>query len=173
MWIGVLILSYLVVWIKWMLSRYHFPATKTFFFSISWIQYLLILVRLRYTNFFMRPDSKILPAVAVETGWGEPMHLLRNDMNRLLVKGEPDLKIVSIIKWTRREHWCPRKTRSWINRSRHSHDLNATHHTLPFSAGRTNASLGTKFIMMLGLFPRVLCCPERWEVHVQTVTLAA
>ena len=26
-----------------------------------------------------------------------------------------------------REHWCPRWTRSCINRSRHSHDLNSTH----------------------------------------------
>lgn len=45
--------------------------------------------------------SQTLPTLTVEVGWSESYDDLCGDMNRLLVGGNGDIKIVIIIKWTK------------------------------------------------------------------------
>ncbi|KAJ5602158.1 hypothetical protein N7510_011692 [Penicillium lagena] len=52
-------------------------------------------------DYFLRPDGLELPTVAVETGWSESQPLLHRDMNVLLVGGDPNIRRVFILKWTR------------------------------------------------------------------------
>lgn len=53
-------------------------------------------------DYFIRPDSRFLPTIAVESGWSESLPLLHDDMNLLLVGGRPDIKAVVILQWTLR-----------------------------------------------------------------------
>ncbi|CEO60493.1 hypothetical protein PMG11_05118 [Penicillium brasilianum] len=44
--------------------------------------------------------SKLLPSTTVEVGWSESYNDLLDDMNKLLVGGNGDIKAVILIKWT-------------------------------------------------------------------------
>lgn len=48
--------------------------------------------------------GQTLPALTVEVGWSESYDNLREDMNRLLVGGNGNIKIVIIIKWTKEKN---------------------------------------------------------------------
>ncbi|CEJ53915.1 hypothetical protein PMG11_00250 [Penicillium brasilianum] len=48
-----------------------------------------------------RTPSQPLPRVAIDVGWSESYNDLLDDMNRLLIGGNRDIKIVIIIKWTK------------------------------------------------------------------------
>ncbi|OOQ84017.1 hypothetical protein PEBR_32413 [Penicillium brasilianum] len=48
-----------------------------------------------------RTPSQLLPRVTVEVGWSESYNDLLDDMNKLLIGGNGDIKIVIIVKWTK------------------------------------------------------------------------
>ncbi|KAJ5186482.1 hypothetical protein N7449_011246 [Penicillium cf. viridicatum] len=52
-------------------------------------------------DFFFMIRGRLLPTVAVESGWSETMPRLQNGLNILLVGGDGSIKVVIIIKWSR------------------------------------------------------------------------
>ncbi|KAJ5371163.1 uncharacterized protein N7496_007255 [Penicillium cataractarum] len=47
------------------------------------------------------PRSSKTARVTVEVGWSESYNDLHGDMNRLLIGGNGDIKIVILVKWTK------------------------------------------------------------------------
>ncbi|KAF3013385.1 hypothetical protein E8E15_004437 [Penicillium rubens] len=52
-------------------------------------------------DFLFMIRGRLLPTVAVESGWSDPMPRLQDDLNMLLVGGDGSIKVVIIIKWSR------------------------------------------------------------------------